>query len=226
MIESAHLVLDAESRRVASNPTQLAAIREGQLRITGFYAIRIILSVLPPHVPRKLASLACGLVVAHPDTSGELLFTCGSGCRTYSNVEPEYGGRMQQSEQLQQQRPLVSVVMIFLNEERFIEEAIETILAQSYPRWELLLVDDGSTDQSTAVARSYADRHKDNITYLSHPNNENRGMSASRNLGIRHSRGEFVAFLDADDVWFSYTLARQAAAMRSTPWGRADSRSN
>ncbi|MEZ4571149.1 MAG: glycosyltransferase [Thermomicrobiales bacterium] len=114
-------------------------------------------------------------------------------------------------------RPLVSVIMIFLDEERFIEEAIESVLAQSYPAWELLLVDDGSTDRRSEIAREYAAKHPDRITYLSHPEHENRGMSATRNLGIQHAGGEYISFLDADDVWFSYSLARQVAAMEACP---------
>lgn len=114
-------------------------------------------------------------------------------------------------------RPLVSVIMIFLNEERFISEAIESVLAQSYRDWELLLVDDGSTDRSPEIARDYAARFPERISYLTHPDGANHGMSASRNLGLSRARGEFVTFLDADDVWFSYTLARQCAAMEAHP---------
>ncbi|HLT20208.1 MAG TPA: glycosyltransferase [Thermomicrobiales bacterium] len=124
---------------------------------------------------------------------------------------------MHQLSQIQANRPLVSVIMIFLNEERFISEAIESVLAQSYRNWELLLVDDGSTDRSAEIAREYATRCPDRIRYLSHPDGDNRGMSAARNLGLGHARGDFVAFLDADDVWYAYTLARQVAAMEAHP---------
>jgi glycosyltransferase involved in cell wall biosynthesis len=64
----------------------------------------------------------------------------------------------------------------------------------------LLLVDDGSTDSSTDVARQYASQYA-NIQYLEHPNNENRGMSASRNCGIHQAQGQYISFLDADDIW-------------------------
>lgn len=107
--------------------------------------------------------------------------------------------------------------MIFLNEERFISEAIESVLAQSYPNWELLLIDDGSTDGSPEIARDFARRCPERITYLAHPGRANLGMSAARNLGLKHARGEFVSFLDADDVWFSYTLTRQVAALEGRP---------
>jgi glycosyltransferase involved in cell wall biosynthesis len=113
--------------------------------------------------------------------------------------------------------PLVSVVIIFLNTERYLEEAIESVFAQSHLDWELLLVDDGSTDGSTAIARGYAARHPGRVRYLEHEGHQNRGMSASRNLGIRHARGDLIAFLDADDVWFPPTLEEQVAALQAHP---------
>jgi len=104
---------------------------------------------------------------------------------------------------------MVSVVIIFLNAAKFIEAAIESVFAQTYPHWELKLVDDGSSDRSTEIAKRYAARWPAKVAYLDHPGHRNRGMSASRNLGIRNSRGEFVAFLDADDVWLPGKLTRQ-----------------
>ena len=92
-------------------------------------------------------------------------------------------------------RPRVSVVLIFLDAERFLREAIESVLAQTFSAWELLLVDDGSTDGSSEIARCYAAEHPGAIRYLTHPGRENRGMSASRNLGIGAAAGEFVAFI-------------------------------
>jgi glycosyltransferase involved in cell wall biosynthesis len=111
----------------------------------------------------------------------------------------------------------VSVIVIFLNGARFIEEAVDSVFAQTYPDWELLLVDDGSTDASTGYARDLADRHPDRVRYLEHSGHENRGMSASRNLGLAHAGGEFVALLDADDVWLPGKLAAQVAALRTHP---------
>jgi glycosyltransferase involved in cell wall biosynthesis len=99
--------------------------------------------------------------------------------------------------------------MIFLNAEKFILEAIESVFAQTYPHWELLLIDDGSTDESTAIAKRYADQHPQRVRYLEHPGHQNRGMSASRNLGIRKSKGHYNAFLDADDVWLPEKLEKQ-----------------
>ena len=111
----------------------------------------------------------------------------------------------------------VSVIIIFLNGERFIEEAIESVLQQTYSDWELLLVDDGSTDQSTPVARRYAERLPGKVRYLEHDQHTNLGKSASRNLGIRESKGEFIAFLDADDVWLPHKLEEQVAILNAHP---------
>ncbi len=113
--------------------------------------------------------------------------------------------------------PLVSVVAIFLNAERFLEEAIGSVLGQTHARWELLLVDDGSTDGSGAIARRYAGADPDRVRYLEHPGHRNLGMSASRDLGLRHARGEYLALLDADDVWLPEKLERQVAILEAHP---------
>ena len=112
-------------------------------------------------------------------------------------------------------QPLVSVVIIFWNAERFLPEAIESVFAQTYPAWELLLVDDGSSDGCTVIARRYAEQYPERVRYIEHPRHANRGMSASRNLGIRYARGQYIAFLDADDVWFPNTLEEQVAILET-----------
>jgi glycosyltransferase involved in cell wall biosynthesis len=114
-------------------------------------------------------------------------------------------------------QPLVSVMTIFLNAERFLDEAVQSVLSQTYDNWELLLVDDGSTDGSTAIARHYADRHPHKIRYLEHNGHQNRGTGASRNVGLSAARGEFIAFLDSDDVWVHEKLDQQVAIMTAHP---------
>jgi glycosyltransferase involved in cell wall biosynthesis len=111
--------------------------------------------------------------------------------------------------------PRVSVIVIFLNEERYLDEAIRSVFAQTFSDWELILVDDGSTDGSTAIAQATADGAR--IRYIDHPGHRNRGMSASRNAGIAASCGEFVAFLDADDVWLPGKLTDQIAIFDARP---------
>jgi glycosyltransferase involved in cell wall biosynthesis len=114
-------------------------------------------------------------------------------------------------------QPFVSVVSAFLNAERFLAEAIDSVLAQTWTNWELLLVDDGSFDTSTPIAQRYAERYPDRIRYLEHPCHENRGTSPSRNLGIQHAKGEFIAFIDADDVWMPSKLADQVDILMQQP---------
>ena len=118
-------------------------------------------------------------------------------------------------DQLSTPHDRVSIITIFLNEERFIGEAVDSVLAQTYRDWELLLVDDGSDDRSTTIARDYAQRHAGRIRYLDHAGHANRGMSASRNLGLEASTGDYVAFLDADDVWLPTKLADQVAILEA-----------
>ena len=113
------------------------------------------------------------------------------------------------------QASLVSVVLIFLNEEKFISEAIASVIAQTYDNWELLLVDDGSTDSSSAIAKSYESKFPDKVRYLEHQEHKNCGMSASRNLGINNSNGEYIAFIDGDDVWLPKKLEQQVAIMKA-----------
>jgi len=112
---------------------------------------------------------------------------------------------------------LVTAVIIFLNEDRFLEEAIESVFAQTYDNWELLLVDDGSTDRSSEIARRYSAQYPEKIRYLEHEGHKNRGMSSSRNLGVRHAKGTHIAYLDGDDVWLPNKLERQVAILESQP---------
>jgi glycosyltransferase involved in cell wall biosynthesis len=114
-------------------------------------------------------------------------------------------------------KPVVTVITNFLNAERFIEEAITSVLEQTYGEWELLLIDDGSTDGSTAIALRYAHRNANKVHYLKHAARQNCGASASRNLGITNARGEYIAFLDADDVWLPEKLEQQVAILDSHP---------
>jgi len=114
-------------------------------------------------------------------------------------------------------KPLVSIIIPFLNAEKFIREAIDSVLAQTYDNWELLLIDDGSTDASTEITQHYAEQHPEKVCYLEHGGHQNRGACASRNLGIRNAKGEYVALLDADDVWLPHKLERQVAILDSHP---------
>lgn len=115
-------------------------------------------------------------------------------------------------------KPLVSCIVIFFNAgEKFFIEAIESIFAQTYGHWELLLADDGSTDKSTEIALQYAQQYPEKVRYVEHEGHQNRGMSATRNLGIRHAKGEYIAFLDADDIWLPQKLEKQVAILEAQP---------
>ena len=114
-------------------------------------------------------------------------------------------------------RPRVSIVLIFLDEERFLDAAIDSVRAQSFRDWELLLVDDGSSDGSGEIARRHAAADPDRVRYVEHPGHSNLGPSAARNAGIAASRGEFIAFLDGDDVWLPERLARAVALLDAHP---------
>ena len=105
--------------------------------------------------------------------------------------------------------PRVSIICPFLDREDFIADAIESVLAQDFADFELLLVDDGSTDSSTAIAREYARRLPRKIRCLEHEGHANRGTSAARNLGFVHARADYIAYIDADDVWRPSKLTEQ-----------------
>jgi glycosyltransferase involved in cell wall biosynthesis len=113
--------------------------------------------------------------------------------------------------------PAVSIVVPFFDAGRFLADAIDSVLAQSFDRWELLLVDDGSRDDGPTIATAAVNRHPDRLHLLRHPGGGNRGVCASRNLGVRAARADLVALLDADDVWLPDKLARQVERLARFP---------
>ena len=110
--------------------------------------------------------------------------------------------------------PTISVIMPSYNYGCFITEAIESVLAQSFSDWELLIVEDGSTDNSIDIIRSYVERYPDKIRLLTHPNHENRHLPASYKLGMEHARGEYLAFLESDDAWYPDCLEGRLIVMQ------------
>lgn len=113
--------------------------------------------------------------------------------------------------------PLVSCVIVFLNAEPYLREAIESVLAQSYRNWELLLIDDGSTDNSRGIAHEYSATDPARIRYFMHESGMNCGISASRNLALSKASGTYLAFLDGDDVWLPRKIDRQLELFRENP---------
>lgn len=115
-------------------------------------------------------------------------------------------------------QPSVAVVISFLDPPLgFFREAIASVLAQDYSNFEVLLVDDGSADEVADFARNHAARLPGKIRYLAHERHVNRGLSASRNLGIRSSQSDYMAFLDADDVWLPTKLKDQVELLERHP---------
>jgi glycosyltransferase involved in cell wall biosynthesis len=113
--------------------------------------------------------------------------------------------------------PQVSVIIIFLDEECFLAESVDSVLRQTFTDWELLLVDDGSTDTSPDIALRLVQRDPTRLRYLRHPGGATLGMSATRNLGLAHARAPLIAFLDADDVWLASKLAEQVTVLAEYP---------
>ena len=115
---------------------------------------------------------------------------------------------MKESTQDRAQRPLVSVIIPAYNSAAYLKEAIDSVLAQSLSDYEILVVDDGSTDDTGGILNGYGAK----IRVL---RQDHRGVAAARNHGIRETQGEIVAFLDADDLWYPQKLEKQVAVFRS-----------
>lgn len=101
---------------------------------------------------------------------------------------------------------LISVIMPAYNAEKYIGQAIESVIAQTFGNWELLIIDDASSDATARIACDYAERDE-RIRVYKKP--ENSGVANSRNLGFEKAGGEWIALLDSDDVWYSEKLEKQ-----------------
>lgn len=106
--------------------------------------------------------------------------------------------------------PLISCIVPVFNGERYLGEALESILKQRYQPLEIIVVDDGSTDGTAAVMDHYPGK----VCLL---RQANAGTAAARNFGLNAAKGEFVAFLDADDLWHPEKLERQMARFQTSP---------
>lgn len=104
---------------------------------------------------------------------------------------------------------LVSIIMPSWNTARFIRESIDSVRNQTYTNWELLIVDDCSTDNTDEIVASYSDER---IRYFK--NEKNSGAALTRNRAMREARGEWIAFLDSDDLWTTEKLERQLQFMK------------
>lgn len=105
--------------------------------------------------------------------------------------------------------PVVSIIIPAFNAEKFIAETIQSVLAQTYSSWELIIVDDGSTDNTANIIKTFF--QNDRIRYCYQPN---AGVSAARNKGIELSKGEYLAFLDADDLWHNQNIELKISTLK------------
>lgn len=105
---------------------------------------------------------------------------------------------------------LVSIVMPMYNSAQFVAQSIESVLAQTYPYWELLIVDDVSTDNSVQIVEAYAQKDA-RIKLFQNP--ANSGAAQSRNYALREAQGRWIAFLDSDDLWLPRKLEKQVPFM-------------
>lgn len=99
-------------------------------------------------------------------------------------------------------QPTLSVIIPTFNRAKYLDKAIESVLAQTYDDYEIVVIDDGSTDDTREILEPYIDQ----IRYLYQ---ENAGVSAARNAGVKEAKGEWIAFLDSDDMWLPHKLACQ-----------------
>src|SRR5690606_1176147 len=109
-------------------------------------------------------------------------------------------------------QPLVSVITPTYNRADFIGEAVESVLAQTYPNFELVIIDDGSTDNTRDILEPYL---KDSRIRLFHQ--QNQGQSVARNRGLEEATGEFICFLDSDNAWFPEKLEKSLKAFDHNP---------
>ena len=112
--------------------------------------------------------------------------------------------------------PLVSIIIPAFNAEKFVCEALESVFTQSYGPIEVIVVDDGSTDKTAEVVKSYQTRriNKERLIFI---HQQNAGPSAARNAGINVAKSKYIAFLDSDDIWTKDKLLRQIQLMETHP---------
>ena len=106
---------------------------------------------------------------------------------------------------------VVSIIVPVYNKEEFVKETLDSVLAQTYTKFELILVNDGSTDDSLKILKSYADRFPEKIHLI---DSVNKGVSAATNLGIQASKGDYIQFLDADDCLSPDKIERQIVLLK------------
>lgn len=112
---------------------------------------------------------------------------------------------------------LVSIVTPFHDDLRFFDDTVASVFGQTYPEWEWLLVDDGSTPDCAERARTFAASQPERVKYLRHPDGTSHGEATARNIGMAEARGDYLALLDIDDVWFPGKLSVQTEILSRHP---------
>lgn len=112
--------------------------------------------------------------------------------------------------------PLVSIITPVYNSSLYLDHAVQSVIAQTFGDWELLLIDDGSADGSFEKMGKWAGTDP-RIKVLHHPRHINKGVSATRNLGITYAKGKYIAFLDSDDEWLPPKLEKQVQILEKNP---------
>lgn len=114
---------------------------------------------------------------------------------------------------IDKEKHLISIIMPAYNCERFIEEAIISVIEQTYKLWELIVIDDGSKDDTVRIMSVLLNKDERIRFYK---NEENQGVSATRNRGISLAKGDWIAFLDSDDIWDKKKLQKQLELLKNT----------
>lgn len=114
-------------------------------------------------------------------------------------------------------KPTVSVCVTSYNHASYLPQTLDSVLHQDYPDFEIIVADDGSTDDSLKLLAEYQQRYPEKIRCLWHPAHQNRGISATFNLAAHHAQGEYIAWLGSDDIWLPQKLSRQVAFLSSQP---------
>jgi len=110
----------------------------------------------------------------------------------------------------------ISVITASYNYAQYIEEAIKSVINQTYSDWELIIVDDGSSDNSVEIIKSYCKKDS-RIKFFSHENNQNKGLKETLLLGISHATGEWIAFLESDDYFATDNLEKKVEVINKNP---------
>src|SRR5699024_3826925 len=119
------------------------------------------------------------------------------------------------------ENPLVSIIMPAYNSKKYLEEAIHSVIKQTYKNWELLIVDDCSKDNTLEILKNYSSQdHRIKYSTLE----ENSGPAVARNQAIDMANGSYIAFLDSDDLWFENKLEKQLIFMQKNDYNRSEER--